>query len=158
MADEHDDSQRTEEPTQKRLDEAHKKGDVVKSQELATFIMMAGGTLTLENRNGGVYADRARALALSQRFDAALARIHEVGVVARLIVDQPDGARQHLRQVRPRQEARAPVRRDLLGFAAPQLGVVGHHEAVGDALAEALQAELLEVLGCSCLEIGRAHV
>ena len=47
MADEHDDSQRTEEPTQKRLDEAHKKGDVVKSQELATFIMMAGGTLTL---------------------------------------------------------------------------------------------------------------
>ncbi|HEX3485899.1 MAG TPA: flagellar biosynthesis protein FlhB [Micropepsaceae bacterium] len=47
MAEEHDDSQRTEEPSQKRLDDALKKGDVVKSSELATFAMMAGGTLAL---------------------------------------------------------------------------------------------------------------
>src|SRR5215471_3324095 len=47
MAEERDDSQRTEEPTQKRLDDALKKGDVVKSMELATFVMMAGGTLAL---------------------------------------------------------------------------------------------------------------
>jgi flagellar biosynthetic protein FlhB len=47
MAEERDDSQRTEDPTQRRLDEALKKGDVVKSQELATFVMTAGGALAL---------------------------------------------------------------------------------------------------------------
>jgi flagellar biosynthetic protein FlhB len=47
MAEDRDDAQRTEEPTQKRLDEALKKGDVVKSAELATFVMMSGGTLAL---------------------------------------------------------------------------------------------------------------
>jgi flagellar biosynthetic protein FlhB len=47
MAEERDDSQKSEEPTQRRLDEALKKGDVVKSQELASFVMMAGGALTL---------------------------------------------------------------------------------------------------------------
>jgi flagellar biosynthesis protein FlhB len=47
VAEERDDAQRTEEPTQRRLDEAQKKGDVVKSQELATFVMTAGGALAL---------------------------------------------------------------------------------------------------------------
>ena len=47
MADDRDDAQRTEEPTQKRLDEALKQGDVVKSMDLATFVMMAGGTLAV---------------------------------------------------------------------------------------------------------------
>ena len=47
MAEERDDAQRSEEPTQRRLDEALKKGDVVKSMELASFVMMAGGTLAL---------------------------------------------------------------------------------------------------------------
>src|SRR4051812_402488 len=47
MADERDDSQRTEEPTQRRLDDAHKKGDVVKSTELSTFIVLSGGTLAI---------------------------------------------------------------------------------------------------------------
>jgi flagellar biosynthesis protein FlhB len=47
MAEDRDDAQRTEEPTQKRLDEALSKGDVVKSMELATFVMLAGGTLAL---------------------------------------------------------------------------------------------------------------
>jgi flagellar biosynthetic protein FlhB len=47
MADDRDDAQRTEEPTQKRLDEALSKGDVVKSTELAAFVMLAGGTLAL---------------------------------------------------------------------------------------------------------------
>src|SRR5882672_5720464 len=47
VAEERDDAQRTEEPTQRRLDEALRKGDVVKSQELATFVMTAGGALAL---------------------------------------------------------------------------------------------------------------
>ena len=53
MAEERDDSQRTEEPTQRRLDEALKKGDVVKSAELAAFVMMAGAALALTMFAGG---------------------------------------------------------------------------------------------------------
>jgi flagellar biosynthesis protein FlhB len=47
MADDRDASQQTEEPTQRRLDEAQAHGDVVKSQEVSTFIMLAGGTLAI---------------------------------------------------------------------------------------------------------------
>jgi flagellar biosynthesis protein FlhB len=47
MADDRDDAQRTEEPTQRRLDDAHKKGDVVKSPELSTFILLSGSTLAI---------------------------------------------------------------------------------------------------------------
>jgi flagellar biosynthetic protein FlhB len=47
MADEHDDSQKTEDPTQKRLDEAVKRGDVVKSHEVNTWFIIAGGTLAV---------------------------------------------------------------------------------------------------------------
>ncbi|MGB7257413.1 MAG: flagellar biosynthesis protein FlhB [Pseudolabrys sp.] len=44
---ENDDSQKTEDPTQKKLDEALKRGDVVKSQEVNTWFIIAGGTLAL---------------------------------------------------------------------------------------------------------------
>jgi flagellar biosynthetic protein FlhB len=47
MADERDDTERTEDPTPKRLDEAIKRGDVVKSAEVSTWFMIAGGALTL---------------------------------------------------------------------------------------------------------------
>jgi len=47
MADERDDTERTEDPTPKRLDEAIKRGDVVKSVEVNTWFMIAGGTLVL---------------------------------------------------------------------------------------------------------------
>ena len=47
MADDRDDSQRTEEPTQRRLDEAHRKGDVVKSGELNSVVLLAAGVLSL---------------------------------------------------------------------------------------------------------------
>src|SRR3981189_570204 len=47
MAEERDDSQRSDEPTQRSLDEAHKKGEVVKSSDLASFVMLAGGALAL---------------------------------------------------------------------------------------------------------------
>ena len=43
MADEQDDTERTEDPTQKRLDEALERGDVVKSQEVNTWFVIAGG-------------------------------------------------------------------------------------------------------------------
>jgi flagellar biosynthetic protein FlhB len=47
MADEKDKSTQTEEPTAKRLAEAHDHGDVVKSTEVSTFIVLAGGTLAI---------------------------------------------------------------------------------------------------------------
>jgi len=47
MAGDRDDSQRTEEPTQKRLDDARAHGDVVKSTEVTTFAVLAGGTLAI---------------------------------------------------------------------------------------------------------------
>src|ERR1700754_2293170 len=42
--DQHD---KSEDPTQKRLDDAHQRGDVAKSQEVNTWFVIAGGTLVL---------------------------------------------------------------------------------------------------------------
>src|SRR5438477_4995136 len=47
MADERDDTERSEDPTQKRRDEALDRGDVVKSQEVNTWFVIAGATLIL---------------------------------------------------------------------------------------------------------------
>jgi flagellar biosynthesis protein FlhB len=47
MAEERDDTERTEDPTPKRLDEAIQRGDVVRSPEVNTWFMIAGGVLTL---------------------------------------------------------------------------------------------------------------
>ncbi|MHA6287029.1 flagellar biosynthesis protein FlhB [Maricaulis sp. CAU 1757] len=43
MADGEDDSQKTEEPTQRRLEDARKKGDVAKSQEIPGWFILASG-------------------------------------------------------------------------------------------------------------------
>jgi flagellar biosynthetic protein FlhB len=57
MAEEDQDkSQKTEDPTQKRLDEALKRGDVVKSQEVNTWFVLAGATLVLVTFSGGMGA------------------------------------------------------------------------------------------------------
>jgi flagellar biosynthetic protein FlhB len=53
MADESD-AEKTEDPTQKRLDEALERGDVVKSQELNTWFVIAGGTLILSTFSGSI--------------------------------------------------------------------------------------------------------
>lgn len=42
MADQPDKSEKTEDPSQKKLDDAHKRGDVAKSQEVTTWFMIAG--------------------------------------------------------------------------------------------------------------------
>ena len=47
MAEDRDSSQQTEEPSQRRLDEAEAHGDIIKSQEVSTFIILGGGTLAL---------------------------------------------------------------------------------------------------------------
>lgn len=42
MAEQNDDAEKTEDPTQKKLDDALKKGDVAKSQEVSTWFAMLG--------------------------------------------------------------------------------------------------------------------
>jgi flagellar biosynthesis protein FlhB len=54
VADEHDPAEKTEDPTQKRLDDAHDRGDVAKSQEVNTWFMIAGATLVLSTFSGSI--------------------------------------------------------------------------------------------------------
>jgi len=56
-ADNADTSQKTEEPTQKRLDEALQRGDVVKSQEVNTWFVIAGATLVLMAFSGSMSSE-----------------------------------------------------------------------------------------------------
>ncbi|HUO99292.1 MAG TPA: flagellar biosynthesis protein FlhB [Rhizomicrobium sp.] len=73
MADDRDPSQQTEEPTQRRLDEAHEHGDIVKSPELQTLILLLGGTLAI-----AVFAQSA-AGELTRLFRIFLANPDELG-------------------------------------------------------------------------------
>ena len=52
MADEQDDTEKTEDPTQKRIDDAIKRGDVVKSQEVNTWFVIGGATLAVAAFSG----------------------------------------------------------------------------------------------------------
>ena len=52
MADE--DSEKSEDPTQKRLDDALERGDVAKSQEINTWFVIAGGTLVMSTFSGSI--------------------------------------------------------------------------------------------------------
>jgi flagellar biosynthesis protein FlhB len=54
MADEADSDNKTEEPTQKRLEEALQRGDVVKSQEVNTWFVIGGATLVMVSFSGGM--------------------------------------------------------------------------------------------------------
>jgi len=51
---EDNDTERTEDPTQKRLDDALEKGDVAKSQEVNTWFIIAGATLVLSTFSGSL--------------------------------------------------------------------------------------------------------
>jgi flagellar biosynthetic protein FlhB len=57
MADEFNEADKTEEPTQKRLEEALKRGDVVKSQEVNTWFVIAGAALVLMAFSGAMGKD-----------------------------------------------------------------------------------------------------
>lgn len=74
MAETPDDSEKTEEPSQKRLDEALKRGDVVKSQEVNTWFIMAGAALLLMSFSGGA----SHELAATMR--GLIANAHEIRV------------------------------------------------------------------------------
>ncbi|MBX3552595.1 MAG: flagellar biosynthesis protein FlhB [Pseudolabrys sp.] len=54
MAEGQDDTEKTEDPTQKRLDDALKRGDVAKSQELNTWFIFAAAALALSAFSGSM--------------------------------------------------------------------------------------------------------
>lgn len=63
MADETDQSEKTEDPSQRKLEEAHKKGDVPKSQEVTTWFSLFGTALVL-----GIFgANMSSGMAVSMR-------------------------------------------------------------------------------------------
>jgi flagellar biosynthetic protein FlhB len=64
MAEDQDKSQQTEEPTAKRLEQAREHGDVVKSSELTTFILLGGGTLAIAMFGKYAAVSLARSLTL----------------------------------------------------------------------------------------------
>jgi flagellar biosynthetic protein FlhB len=74
--DQHD-TDRTEEPTQKRLDEAHNRGDVVKSQEVSTWFVIAGGALVLVAFSGPMGAG------LTATMRSLVANAHQIEVDGR---------------------------------------------------------------------------
>src|SRR3978361_1781723 len=102
MADENDAAEKTEDPTQKRLDDAHDRGDVAKSQEVSTLFMIAGAALVMSTFSGSIgggimmplrnlvanswmiHADGPGLLALSQSLGIAL--IAALGVPILLLV------------------------------------------------------------------------
>ncbi|MBI3705689.1 MAG: flagellar biosynthesis protein FlhB [Rhizobiales bacterium] len=57
MAEDSDSTDKTEEPTQKRLEDALKRGDVVKSHEVNTWFIIAGAMLVLMAFSGGMSKD-----------------------------------------------------------------------------------------------------
>ncbi|MCB1412792.1 MAG: flagellar biosynthesis protein FlhB [Xanthobacteraceae bacterium] len=54
MSDENDGAEKTEDPTQKKLDDALERGDVAKSQEVNTWFVIAGAALVLATFSGSV--------------------------------------------------------------------------------------------------------
>src|SRR5437016_3664219 len=62
MADDRDDTERSEDPTQKRLDEALGRGDVAKSQEVNTWFVIAGATMILMVFSGSMVTGLATTL------------------------------------------------------------------------------------------------
>ncbi|MCO5131081.1 MAG: flagellar biosynthesis protein FlhB [Xanthobacteraceae bacterium] len=54
MSDDNDGPEKTEDPTQKRLDDALQRGDVAKSQEVNTWFMIAGATLVFTSFAGSI--------------------------------------------------------------------------------------------------------
>ena len=72
MADERDASERTEDPTPKRLEEAIRRGDVVKSAEVNTWFLIATGTLMIM-----VFA-APTAASLQATFAGLLAKSYEI--------------------------------------------------------------------------------
>ena len=74
------DSDRSEDPTQKRLDEALQRGDVVKSQEVSTWFVIGGGALMLAAFSGSMSSG------LTTTFRGLIANAHQIPVDGRGLI------------------------------------------------------------------------
>src|SRR5499426_605978 len=74
MAEEHDESDKTEDPTLKRLEDALQRGDVAKSQEVNTWFVIAGAALVLVTFSGSL------ASGLTATFRGLMANAHRVPI------------------------------------------------------------------------------
>ncbi len=74
MSDEKDESQKTEDPTDKKLKDAHKKGEVAKSQEINTWFVLAATAALITFMSAGLARD------LSALFLDFIARPHALPV------------------------------------------------------------------------------
>lgn len=62
MSDNQDQTQKTEQPTQKKLDDAHKKGQGVSSREVANWFMLMAGTIVVIAMAPGIMNDIGNSL------------------------------------------------------------------------------------------------
>lgn len=72
MSEDADESSKTEEPTQKKLDEAHKQGNWPLSQEVAATLSIAAATIALVTHLPGMMRD------LLRRLEHYIAKLHEI--------------------------------------------------------------------------------
>src|SRR5258707_10526002 len=79
MADEQD-SDRSEDPSAKRLDDALERGDVVKSQEVSTWFVLGGGALMIAAFSGSMSSG------LNTTFRGIIANAHQIPVDGRGLV------------------------------------------------------------------------
>ncbi|MBL4756684.1 MAG: flagellar biosynthesis protein FlhB [Rhizobiales bacterium] len=74
MAEQEDDTEKTEDPTQKKIDDAYKKGQVPKSQEVNTWFILLAGTVIV-----GLLTNHI-ATSLVNPFSLLLGNFHEIRV------------------------------------------------------------------------------
>src|SRR5450631_1319920 len=81
-----DDTEKSLDPSQKRLQEAHERGDVVKSQEVSTWFVMAGATLIVVAFSGMTSSGLMTTLRglIANSYDIRVEGPGFIGVVAKL--------------------------------------------------------------------------
>ncbi|MBZ0218689.1 MAG: flagellar biosynthesis protein FlhB [Fimbriimonadaceae bacterium] len=72
MADQPDQTEKTEDPSDKKIDDAYKKGQVPKSQEVSTWFSLATATLVIVLMSNGMVSD------FSNTFRIMLSEAHEI--------------------------------------------------------------------------------
>jgi flagellar biosynthetic protein FlhB len=77
---EQNDSDRSEDPTQKRLDDALERGDVAKSQEVSTWFVIGGGALILAAFSGSMTGG------LNTTFRGIVANAHQIPMDGRGLI------------------------------------------------------------------------
>jgi flagellar biosynthetic protein FlhB len=74
VAENEDKDQKTELPTQRKLEKAHEQGDVAKSQEVVSFFILGSATLAMMIASGSAAND------LTMRLRGLIANLHQVSV------------------------------------------------------------------------------